>query len=121
MFYRPHAEHRRNSQGVVLPLTAAIHRVFGNRAQDLARPIGAFYPRHVSGNTWLHLGGIWYRARDEHYVLGRTVDEQVVQAFAISITTGDPVSLPNGIQVTWEPIPRAQAAQLPPPLTASHQ
>ncbi len=121
MFYRPQAEHRKNTHGVVLPLTVAIHRLFGNRAQDLARPIGAFYPRHVSSDTWLHLGGIWYRARNEHYVLERSVNETVVQAFAISITTGDPVNLPNGTRVTWEQIPQPEAAQLPPPLTGESQ
>jgi hypothetical protein len=99
-----------------MPLTAAIHAVFGNRAQDRGRPIGAFYPQHVSPTTWEHLGGIWYRARDEQRVLGRRINPSVVQAFAASILTGEPVNLPSGKVVTWEQIPASAAAQLPPPL-----
>jgi len=57
MPYRPEAVHRRNAQGVLLPLTAAIHRVFGHRAQDLGRPIGAFYTVNVSSIVWQHFGG----------------------------------------------------------------
>jgi hypothetical protein len=117
MIYRPRPEHRRNVQGVLLPLTAAIYSVFGNRAQDHGRPIGAFYPQHVSANAWEHLGGIWYRARDEQKVLTRRVNATVVGAFARSILTGDEVTLPSGTVVSWEPVPVVEAAKLPPPLS----
>lgn len=114
--YRPVAEHRRNVQGVLMPLTAAIHEVFGNRAQDEGRPIGAFYPRNVSSAAWDHLGGIWYRASDEQKVKARRVNASVVKSFAESILTGQEVVLPNGTVVGWERIPEAEAAGLPPPL-----
>ena len=116
MTYRPHAEHRQNVQGVLLPLTAAVFEVFGCRAQDNARPIGAFYPHNVSPQTWEHLGGIWYRARDEQKVRGRRVNPSVVSAFARSIRTGEDVHLANGSVVTWERIPTSEASKLPPPL-----
>ncbi|MGO4478703.1 hypothetical protein AB4Z32_20850 [Massilia sp. 2TAF26] len=116
MTYRPNPEHRRNIQGVLIPLTAAIHLVFGSRAQDNGRPIGAFYPQNVSNKTWEYLGGIWYRARDEEKVLSRRVNDEVVLAFAQSIRTGDDVVLPNGSTVVWEKIPNAEASGLPLPL-----
>lgn len=116
MPYRPEPRHRKNVRGVLLPLTAAIYTVYGNRAQDRGRPIGAFYPQHVSSTTWDYLGGIWYRARDEAKVQRRRVNLAVVDAFARSITTGEPVELPSGTIVTWERIPRVDANKLPPPL-----
>ncbi len=116
MTYRPNADHRQNVQGVLLPLTAAVFAVFGSRAQDNARPIGAFYPQNVSPQTWQHLGGIWYRARDEHKVQSRKVNAEVVKAFARSIRTGEDVQLANGTVVTWEKIPSSEATKLPPPL-----
>lgn len=115
--YRPLPEHRRNVQGVLLPLTAAIFAVFGSRSQDNGRPIGAFYPHNVSASTWEHLGGIWYRAKDESKVQSRKVNPLVVQSFARSIRTGEDVLLPNGNVISWERIPVAETAQLPPPLT----
>ena len=90
--------------------------VFGSRAQDNGRPIGAFYTQHVSTAKWEHLGGIWYRAQDEQKVLSRRVNVEVVQAFARSIRTGEDVILPNGNVVNWEEIPSAEASKLPPPL-----
>lgn len=119
MSYRPHAEHRRNVQGVLIPLTAAIYDVFGSRAQDLGRPIGAFYPQHVSATAWEHIGGIWYRARDEQKVLSRKVNARVRADFARSIVTGENVTLPSGAVVTWEKIPQPDSARLPPPLTGT--
>jgi hypothetical protein len=116
MVYRPHPNHRQNIQGVLIPLTAAVYAVFGSRAQDLGRPIGAFYPQNVSPVVWEHLGGIWYRALDEQKVLSRRVNNAVVQLFAVSILTGQDVELPSGAVVTWEPIPESEAAKLPPPL-----
>lgn len=117
MPYRPQAAYRKNIHGVIIPLTAAIHRVFGNRTQDQGRPIGAFFPLNVSSAAWLHLGGIWYSARDEQKVLNRNVNERLVQNFVVSIMNGEAVTLPSGIQVTWELIPLSEAAQLPPPFT----
>ena len=114
--YRPTAEFRQNIQGVLLPLTAAIYQVFGSRAQDQGRPIGAFYPVNVSTATWEHLGGIWYRARNEEKVQQRKVNQQTVDAFARSILSREDVLLRNGNIVTWELIPESQAQQLPPPL-----
>jgi hypothetical protein len=119
MPYRPSPEHRRNVQGVLLPLTAAIYDVYGNRAQDLGRPIGAFYPKNVSSDTWDHLGGIWYRARDEQKVQARRINPSVRTAFARSILSGEQVALPSGTVVTWELIPEEEGVQLPPPLTSA--
>lgn len=116
MPYRPTAEHRRNIRGVVLPLTAAIHRVFGSRAQDGARPIGAFYTDHVDDRVWVHVGGIWYRPVDEESVSERSVNEAVVRAFSESLGNGQRVDLPSGAVVEWEAIPAQLAQQLPPPL-----
>lgn len=115
MPYRPKPEHRRNI-GVIMPLTAAIYQVFGSRAQNNGRSIGAFYPENVSAVTWQFLGGIWYRARDEQKVLDRNVNTSVVQAFSQSIHTGADVELPSGAIVSWEVIPPAEASRLPPPL-----
>lgn len=115
IFYRPEPNFRRN-QSVIYPLTAAIHRVFGSRAQDQGRPIGAFYSFNVTPNAWNHLGGIWYRAHDEEDVLQRTISQRTVEAFTQSIFSGANVSLENGTIVTWEIIPTHEAQQLPPPL-----
>lgn len=117
MIYRPRPEHRKNIQGVLLPLTAAIFAVFGSRAQDNGRPVGAFYPQNVSTGAWEHLGGIWYRAKDEQKVQNRKVNAVVVQAFARSIRTGEAVELPSGRVVTWERIPESEVSRLPPPLS----
>jgi len=100
-----------------MPLTAAVYQVFGSRAQDNGRPIGAFYPQNVSPETWEHLGGIWYRARDEQKVQNRKVNPVVVQAFAKSIRTGEDVQLPSGRVITWEKIPGSESSKLPPPLS----
>ncbi|WP_141837850.1 hypothetical protein [Herbaspirillum sp. SJZ107] len=116
MTFRPKPEHRKNIQGVLIPLTAAIHLVFGSRAQDNARPLGAFYPQNVSSETWEHLDGVWYRARDEQKVLSRKINVERVQAFARSILTGEDVVLLNSSIVEWEMIPVSEASKLPPPL-----
>lgn len=120
MLYRPSPEHRRNVQGVLFPLTAAILDVFGHRAQDMGRPIGAFYPQNVSADIWEHLGGVWYRARDERKLETRRINETVRAAFARSILTGEEVALPSGTVVTWEAIPQLENMQLPPPLAIAN-
>lgn len=117
MTYRPNPEHRKNIQGVLMPLTAAVYLVFGSRAQDNGRPLGAFYPKNVSHKGWEHLGGILYRARDEQSVLNRKVNVEVVQSFARSIRTGDNVVLRDGSVIAWEKIPDSDASKLPPPLS----
>lgn len=117
MTYRPRAEYRQNIQGVLMPLTAAVYDVFGSRAQDAGRPIGAFYPQNVSKEVWEHLGGIWYKPRNEQKVLNRKVNQQVRAAFARSILTGENVTLPSGTIVYWEKIPDSDATKLPPPIS----
>lgn len=99
-----------------MPLTAAIYLLYGSRAQDNARPIGVFYPTNVRPNTWEHLGGIWYRAREEEKVLNRRVNAEIVQAFAQSIRTGVDLTLRNGTVITWEQIPSVDESKLPPAL-----
>ena len=116
MPFRPTAQHRQNVSGVVRPLTLAIYNVYGSRAQDGGRPIGAFYTEHVSRDRWVHLGGIWYRPTSEREIRARSPNPAVVQAFANSIRTGQSVQLQSGSLVIWEPIPAVEASQLPPPL-----
>lgn len=116
MTYRPRPQHRKNIHGVLIPLTAAVYIVFGSRAQDKGRPIGAFYPTNVSARAWEKLGGIWYRAYDEQKVLNRKVNAEVVQAFVQSIRSGEDVVLPSGAVITWEMIPASEASKLPPGL-----
>lgn len=99
-----------------MPLTAAVYLLYGSRAQDNARPIGVFYPTNVSQATWEHLGGIWYRARDEQKVLSRNVNTEIVQTFVQSIRTGADITLRNGKVITWELIPSADESKLPPAL-----
>lgn len=115
MAFRPHPHHRQTPQRL-MELTAAVHNVFGNREQDRASPLGSFYTEHVDSRTWQHIGGIWYRAVDEQKVLNRRVSTDVVEMFCNSILTGQDVQLPHGVVVTWERIPDAEAASLPPPL-----
>jgi hypothetical protein len=114
MLHRPQPDDRKLRK-VIYPLTEAIDRVFGHRAQDGARPIGAFYTTNY-GAKWQRLGGIWFRHNDEQSIFARVVDPSVVNAFADSILSGDPVTLPDGGVVNWELIPESEAIQLPPPL-----
>ncbi|HOI52861.1 MAG TPA: hypothetical protein PLN02_10825 [Azonexus sp.] len=119
MPYRPSSEHRK-IPSVIVHLTAAIHRVYGSRAQDQARPIGAFYPQHVKKDKWEHLGGIWYRAYNEQEILCRNLNAEVVTAFVQSIRTGENARLANGRVITWEQIPSPEASLLPPPFPQSN-
>lgn len=118
MIYRPKPEHRKNIQGVAIPLTAAIHQVFGSRAQDGARPLGAFYTENIDARVWQHLGGIWYRPLNEEMVARRIVKAIALLAFARSILSGEAVVLPSGMVVGWEAVPLPEACQLPPPLVS---
>lgn len=119
IYFRPIPIHRKNVRGVLMPLTAAIFRVFGNRAQDNGRPIGAFYPSNISASTWDRIGGIWYKAKDENKVRDRAVNLDTVEIFARCILSGQSCLLPNGMRITWERIPSDQAIQLPPPIAHS--
>ena len=119
IYYRPIAIHRKNVRGVLMPLTAAIFRVFGNRAQDNGRPIGAFYPSNISTGAWDRIGGIWYKAKDENKVRDRSVSLHTVDVFVRCILSGQSCVLPNGTEITWERIPGDQAIQLPPPIVLS--
>ena len=119
MPYRPSAPDRRNIKGVIYPFTAALLRVYGSRAQDAGRPIGAFYTKNVDRQLWEPVGGIWYRPLNEELILERAPDEAVVRAFARSIISGEPVTLPSGKVVQWEALLPSEASQLPPPLLAA--
>lgn len=116
MFYRPHSKHRKNIRGVIYPLTEAVQQVFGSRAQDGARPIGAFYPVRVDNKVWRSLGGIWYEPLDGQALLARSTHSDVIAAFAASIKNGSNVVLPSGITIGWEVIPQSEGSQLPPVL-----
>lgn len=116
MPYRPIPRDRINVKGVIYPLTAALLRVYGSRAQDGGRPIGAFYTKHIDSKLWEYLGGIWYRPINEEIILQRAIDLSVVSDFARSIVSGDPVTLPSGKVVRWESLLLSEASQLPPPL-----
>lgn len=116
MPYRPSPTARRNIRGVIYPFTAALLRVYGSRAQDGGRPIGAFYTKNVDRSLWAPLGGIWYRPLDERQILNRAPNLTLVAEFAQSILSGEPVVLPSGTVVEWEPLSLVEASQLPPPL-----
>ena len=87
MPYRPTPEHRRNVPGVVLPLTLAICNVYGIRAQDGARPIGAFYTEHVSRDRWVPLGGIWYQPVGEQEIFS---SEELIELFSLDHVAKNP-------------------------------
>lgn len=112
MPFRPTAPHRRNIKGVIYPLTAAIERIYGVRA-DGAWPLGAFYTVNVDSKVWRPVGGVWYVPHDSEKVLGRSFNEDVVSDFCNAIQDGRAVTLPSGKCITWEAIPNVEAAQLP--------
>lgn len=116
MPYRPSPSDRRNVRGVIYPFTAALLRVYGSRTQDGGRPIGAFYTKNVDQELWAPVGGIWYRPLDLELILRRAPNLDIVAAFALSILSGNPVALPSGRIVQWEPLSASETAQLPPPL-----
>ncbi len=112
MPYRPTAEHRRNIKGVIYPLTAAVARRYGIRS-DGAYPIGAFYTLNIDNRIWSNVGGIWYRPNDPQAVEARNVEEEDINLFLSAMETGEPTTLRSGKIVTWEPIPQAEASELP--------
>ena len=112
MPFRPSAPHRRNIRGVIYPLTAAIERTYGVRA-DGAWPLGAFYTVNVDSTVWRSVGGIWYIPHDPEGVSGRRIDEGVIAEFCNAIQDGRAVILPSGRSIAWESIPNFEAAQLP--------
>jgi hypothetical protein len=112
MPFRPTAPHRRNIRGVIYPLTAAIERTYGVRA-DGAWPLGAFYTVNVDSTVWRPVGGIWYVPHDAEKVFGRSINEDVIADFCKAIQDGRVVALPSGRSITWEAIPNVEASQLP--------
>ena len=113
--FRPLPHFRRNIQGVVLPLTAAIARIYGIRNDDGAYPLGAFYTEHIDDRVWRHVGGIWYQPLHPEKVASRRIGSDRIQQFAEGLLTGEAVQLNNGTIVTWERVPQLEADLLPSP------
>lgn len=113
MPFRPGPQHRRNIRGVIYPLTAAIHHVYGVRSSDGAYPLGAFYTVNIDSTIWQHTGGIWYRPIDPEDIENRNINVETMGLFVESIATGQNVQLPSGTIVNWEHIPDTLAQQLP--------
>lgn len=101
---------------MIYPFTVALLRVYGSRAQDGGRPIGAFYTRNIDRALWMPVGGIWYRPVDEERILLRAPDSTVVDTFARSIISGEPIAISSGQIVQWEALLPSEASLLPPPL-----
>lgn len=112
MAFRPTAEHRKNVNGVIYPLTAAVRQVFGMRS-DGAYPIGTFYTVNIDNFIWQPVDGIWYRPFDSESIEQRSIREEDIERFVAGITTGEETVLRSGIRVTWERVPSEEAAQLP--------
>jgi hypothetical protein len=115
MPFRPTAEHRKNVQGVIYPLTAAVAKLYGIRA-DGAYPIGAFYSVNIDLMVWQRVGGIWYKPFNEAKITNRNISEDIVDIFADGIRYGRNTILRSGKVITWEKIPSADATALPSPL-----
>jgi hypothetical protein len=113
MPFRPNPEFRRNINGVVLPLTAAIARVYGIRESDGAYPLGAFYTENIDTRVWLPVGGIWYQPINAEKVANRRISEARIEQFVDGIGSGREVLLNNDVVVSWERIPEALAQLLP--------
>lgn len=113
MPFRPKPEFRRNVNGVILPLTAAIARVYGIRKSDGAYPLGAFYTDKIDPRVWMPVGGIWYRPIDPEKVAGRRISEERIELFADGIISGREITLNNGTVISWERIPDDVSEQLP--------
>lgn len=113
MPFRPTPEFRRNINGVVLPLTAAIARAYGIRESDGAYPLGAFYTDNIDSRVWRSAGGIWYQPVNAEKVAGRRISEERIEQFAEGIMSGRETALNNGSVVIWERIPDAVAQLLP--------
>lgn len=114
MPFRPRAAFRQNISGVVLPLTAAIARLYGVRSSDGAYPLGAFYTENIDRRIWRQAGGIWYQPIFPGRVQARRISEARIQQFIEGIATGVDTQLSNGTTVTWESLPESVAQQLPP-------
>jgi hypothetical protein len=114
MPFRPRAAFRQNISGVVLPLTAAIARLYGVRGSDGAYPLGAFYTENIDRRVWLQAGGIWYQPISPERVQARRISEVRIQQFMEGILTGVDTRLSNGTTVAWELLPDSVAQELPP-------
>jgi len=113
MPFRPTAIHRKNINGVIYPLTAAVARTYGIR-DDGAYPIGAFYTVNIKREVWRHAGGVWYCPIDAPRIENRSIREEDIELFQHGIATGAETTLRSGISVYWEEIPVEEASQLPP-------
>ena len=113
MPFRPNPEFRRNINGVVLPLTAAIARVYGIRENDGAYPLGAFYTENIDSRVWRYVGGLWYQPINAEKVANRRISEMRIEQFVEGIMAGREITLNNGTLVIWERIPDALARSLP--------
>lgn len=105
--------HRKNRTGVIYPLTASVAAIYGIRG-DGAYPIGAFYTVNIDSKIWEHIGGIWYRPYNSEDIENRRVSEEDLELFSAAVLSGDTITLRSGKRVDWEPIPEAEASQLPP-------
>ena len=105
MPYRPSPEHRRNINGVIYPLTAAVLQLYGSRPSDGALPIGAFYPVNVKRGVWERCDDIWYRPSSISAIEGRSFNQDLIPLFLAGIRGGATFLLPNGRSITWEAIP----------------
>jgi hypothetical protein len=114
MPFRPEPEFRKNISGVVLPLTAAIARVYGIRENDSAYPLGAFYTNNIDSRVWQSVGGIWYQPINTEKVANRRISEERIEQFSEGIRSGREITLNNGSVVIWERIPDASEQLLPP-------
>lgn len=109
MPWRPTPPHRRNIRGVIYPLTAAIARTYGVRA-DGAYPIGAFYTVNIDNTVWRPAGGIWYLPIDADKIESRNISEEAIERFCAAITSE---RSPLGTGINWEAVPDSETAQLP--------
>ena len=113
MTFRPTAPFRQNIGGVILPLTAAIIRLYGFREQDGACPLGAFYTESIDSRIWRRVSGIWYEPFNRDRIESRPVKGSRIQEFATGVCTGATSELSGGKMVSWESLSADLEQQLP--------
>jgi hypothetical protein len=118
MTFRPEAAFRQNITGVILPLTAAIIRLYGFREQDGACPLGAFYTENIDRDVWRRVGGVWYEPFNRERVESRRVSESRVEAFVTGILTAATSRSASARVISWEPVPAELEQQLPQIMTS---
>ena len=111
MPYRPHPKFRKDIQGFILPLTAAVGRLY-KRNIDGAYPLGAFYTENIDSRVWIPAGGIWYQPISPERISARRIAEERIQRFIAGVTTATQIQLSNGTIIIWEPVPENIAQQL---------